>query len=178
VEALEEASRLPAAPREQPRDDLLVEHAVQLPRHARGEEKTRRADVEREAARSPDRIVEQLRTRGQHRLLTVAGRHHAAALPEELVHPAVPLVVEDELDPGSLRCDLLGKIVDGGTEPAVDDHGVDALSCEPERLQQGLPVVADRRPPLDLKAGVPKLLADVAEIGVDGGRSGPRRRCR
>ena len=35
VEALQEARRLPAALREQARDDLLLEHAVQLARHAR-----------------------------------------------------------------------------------------------------------------------------------------------
>ena len=142
---------------------------MQLPRHARGEEEARLADVEREAACSADGIVEQLRTRGQHGLLAVAGRHHAAALAEQLLHPAEPLLAEDELDAGGLRRDLLGQIVDGGPEPAVDDHRVDALPREPERLQQRLPIVADRRPPLDLEPDVPELLADVAEIGVDGG---------
>ena len=92
------------------------------------EEEARLADVEREAAGGADRIVEQLGAGGQHGLLAVVGRHHAAAPAEELLHPAEPFLAEDELDAGGLGRDLLRQIVDRGAQPAVDDDRVGALA--------------------------------------------------
>ena len=152
---------------QQPRDDLFIEHAVQLARHARREEEARLADVEREAACRADGIVDQLGAGGQHGLLAIAGRHHSAAPTEQLVHAAEPFLAEDQLDAGGLGGHLLGQIVDSGAEPAVDDDGVDPLPGEPEGLEQGLAIVADRRPPQDWESDVAELLADVAEVGVD-----------
>src|SRR5215470_17896407 len=71
VEALEADRGLLAAPREQTGDDLLLEHATQLARHAGREEEARLADVEREAARGADGVVEDLRGGGEHGLLAV-----------------------------------------------------------------------------------------------------------
>ena len=80
MEALEVDRRRRAAARQQARDDLLLQHAAQLARHAGREEEARLADVEREAAGGADRIVDHLGRGGQHRLLAVVGRHDAAAL--------------------------------------------------------------------------------------------------
>src|SRR5688500_8342749 len=98
MKTLEEDRGLYTAAGEEARDDLLLEHAPELARHARREEESRLADVEREATGGADRVVEHLRRRGQHRLLAVVGRHDAAAPGEELLHPREPLLAEDELD--------------------------------------------------------------------------------
>jgi hypothetical protein len=63
VEPLEVDHRLHAALGEDPRDHLLLEHAPQLARDAGREEEAGAADVEREAARGADRIVDHLRGR-------------------------------------------------------------------------------------------------------------------
>src|SRR5262249_51683858 len=60
VEALEMDHRLQSALGQEPRDDLLLEHALELARHAGREEEAGSADVEREAARGADRIVDHL----------------------------------------------------------------------------------------------------------------------
>ena len=126
VEPLQVDHRLHAALGEEPRDDLLLEHAPQLARNARREEEARAADVEREAARGADRIVDHLRGGGQHGLLPVVGRHHAAAPLEEVLHPGEPLLVQRELDAGRLGRDLLRQVVDRRAEAAVDDDRVRA----------------------------------------------------
>ena len=102
-----------SAARQQARDDLLFEHAKQLARHAWGEEKPRLADVEREAAGGADRIVEDLGADRQHRLLAVIRRHDPVAPAEEILHAAEPILVQDEVDAGGARRDLLRQIVDG-----------------------------------------------------------------
>ena len=99
--------------RQEARDDLLFEHAVQLARHSGGEEKPSLADVEREAAGGADRVVEDLGGGRQHRLLRVVRRHDPVAAAEEILHAPEPILVEDELDPGGARRDLLRQIVDG-----------------------------------------------------------------
>jgi len=58
-----------AAARQEARDDLLFEHAVELVRDAGGEEKPGLADVESKAAGGADRVVESLGSGRQHRLL-------------------------------------------------------------------------------------------------------------
>ena len=167
VEALQEDRRLQAALRQEPRDDLLLEHATELARHPGGEEEAGPADVEREAARGADRVVDDLCGDGQHGLLPVVGRHHAAAPAEELFHPRQPRVIEDELDAGGLGRDFLGQIVDRGTQATVDDDRVGALPCQLERPQEALPIVTDRRLPPDREPDVLELLTHVAEVGVD-----------
>ncbi len=167
MEALQVDDAWRAAARQQARDDLLVQHAVQLARHARREEEARVADVEREAAGRADRVVEDLGRLRQHRLLAVVGRHDAAAAVEEALHAREPVLAEDELDAGGPRRDLLREIVDGGTEPAIDDDRIGARAGLGERRQQRLAVVAHRRAPAHGEADILELLADVAEIGVD-----------
>ena len=135
--------RLLAAPGEKARDHLLVEHAVQLARHARREEEARLADVEREAAGGADRVVDDLGARRQHRLLAVVGRHHAAAAAEQCLHPGEPFLAQHQFDAGRLGGDLLRQIVDRGAEAAIDDDRVGALAGEPERGQERVAVVAD-----------------------------------
>src|SRR5437763_1489549 len=83
-------------------------------------------------------------------LVSIAGRHDAGTSTEEVLHLVEPFLVEHELDTCRLRRDLLGKIIDCGPEPAVDDDGIDALAGELERLEQRLAVVADRSSPDDL----------------------------
>src|SRR5262245_57493876 len=102
TEALEEDCRLQPAAGQQARNDLLLEHPLQLARHAGREEEARAADVEREATGGADRIVDDLRGRGQHGLLLVVGRHHAAAPAEEPLHAGQPLLVHRQLDTGGL----------------------------------------------------------------------------
>src|SRR5262245_50270741 len=79
MKALQMNRCLHAALRKQPGNDLLLEHATQLPGNAGREHESCLADVERETAGGADRIVEYLGTGRQHGLLAVAGRHHAAA---------------------------------------------------------------------------------------------------
>ena len=167
VEPLEMDHRLHAALGEDPRDHLLLEHAPQLARDARREEEAGAADVEREAARGADRIVDHLRGGGQHGLLHVVGRHDAAAPLEEVLHPGEPLLVQRELDPRRLRRDLLRQVVHRRPQAAVDDDRIRALSGELEGQQQALAIVADRRLPLHREPDVLELLAHVAEVGVD-----------
>src|SRR5215472_8793253 len=97
-----------AAARQEPRDDLLFEHAAQLTRHAGSEEEASLADVERKAAGGADRVVEDLSSGWQHRLLFVVLRHDAAAPAEEILHALQPVLVEDELDPGGAGRNFLG----------------------------------------------------------------------
>ena len=112
MEALQIDRGLHAALREEPRNDLLLEHAAQLARNAGREEEPRLADVEREAAGGADRVVEHLGAGGQHGLLPVVGRHHAAAPLEIRFHPREPFLAQDELDAGGLGRDFLRQIVD------------------------------------------------------------------
>src|SRR5512138_3116784 len=121
MEALQEDRSLVAATREQPRDDLLVEHAMQLARNAWREKEARLADVVREPAGRTDRIVEHLRTRREHRLLAVARWHDASPALEEILHLGEPALVEHELHAGGLCRDLLRKIVYRRTQTAVHD---------------------------------------------------------
>ena len=121
---------------QQPRNDLLFEHAPHLARHARREEEARLADVHREAARGADGIVEHLGAGRQHRLLPVVRRHHAAAAREEVLHRRQPRLVQLELDAGGLRGDFLRQVVDRGPEAAIDDDRVGALAGQLEGEQQ------------------------------------------
>ena len=107
MKALQVDCRRRAAARQEPGDDLLFEHAVELARHAGGEEKPSLADVERETAGGADRVVEDLGSRRQHRLFAVVRRHHPVAAAEEILHALQPVLVEDELDPGRARSDFL-----------------------------------------------------------------------
>src|SRR5205807_777861 len=136
-------------------------------RHPRGEEEAGAADVEREAAGGADRIVDHLGGDGQDRLLRVVRRQHAAAPAEEVLHPPEPRVVQRELDARGLGRDLLGEVVDGGSEAAVDDDGVGALPRQLEGAEQALPVVAHRGLPPDREPDILELLADVGEVAVD-----------
>jgi hypothetical protein len=168
VKALQVDDGLQPALGEEARDDLFFEHATELARDAGSEEEARLADVEGEAAGGADGVVDHLRGDRQHGLLPVVGRHGAAAPAEEVFHADEPLVVENELDPGGLGRDLLGEIVDGGPEAAVDDDRVGPLGGELEGLEQALPVVAHGGFPADGEPHVGKLLAHVAEVGIDG----------
>ena len=167
MEPLEEDRGLPAAPRQEPRDHLLVEHAVQLARHAGGEEEARLADVEREAAGRADRIVEHFRGRGQHRLLAVVGRHDAAAAREQRLHLGEPFLAEDELDPRRLGRDLLRQIIDRGPEPAIDHDRVRPLPGEAEGGEKRVAVVADDGAPAHREPDILELLGDRVVVGVD-----------
>ena len=128
MEALQMDRGRDTAARQQARDDLLFEHAAQFARHSRRKEEPRLADVERKAAGGADRVVEDLGGRRQHRLLPVVRRHDAVAAAEEILHALQPVLVEDELDPGGARGDLLRQVVDGRPEPAIDDDRVGALA--------------------------------------------------
>ncbi len=167
METLEEDRDLQAALGQQARNDLLLEHAPQLARHARGEEESRLADVEGESARGADRVVEHFGGGRQHRLLAIVGRHLPAAQPEEFFHALQPRFVEHQLDPGGARGDLLRQIIHRRTESAIDDHRVGALSGEFEGQQQAVAIVADGGLPAHRQAHVLQLLRDVAEVGVD-----------
>src|SRR5262249_44242519 len=63
--------------------------------------------------------------------------------------------------------DLLGQVVDGRAEAAVDDDRIGALAGELEGAEQALAVVADGGLPAHGEADVLELLAHVAEVGVD-----------
>ena len=63
VEALQPRHAGDAAQLQQARDDLLVEHAAHLARHAGGEEEARLADGDGEAAGRADRVVDELGVR-------------------------------------------------------------------------------------------------------------------
>src|SRR6266481_2832552 len=167
VKALQVDDGLQAALCQEAGDDLLLEHAPELARHARREEEPGLADVEREAAGRADRVVDHLRGDRQHGLLPVVRRHYAAAPAKEVLHAGQPLLVQRQLDAGRLRRDLLGQVVDRGAEAAVDDDRVRSLRRQLERPQQALAVVADRRLPPDREADVLQPLAHVAEVGVD-----------
>ena len=167
VEALQEDGAGQAGLGEQARDDLLLQHAAQLARDAGGEVEARPADVHREAAGGPDRVVDHLRGGRQHGLLAVVGRHHPAPPLEEVLHALEPVLVERQVHPGGLGRDLLREIVHRGPEAAVDDDRVGALARELEGAQQVLPIVADRGLPLHGEPNVLQLLGDIAEIGVD-----------
>jgi hypothetical protein len=157
---------LPGA-RQEPRDDLLLQHAPELARHARREEEPRLADVERKPAGGADRVVEDFRRGRQHRLLVVVGRHDAVAAAEEILHALQPVLVEDELDAGGAGGDFLREVVDGGPQPAIDYDGIGALGRQPEGREQLLAVVADGRPRGDREPEILELLGHVAEIGID-----------
>ena len=131
------------------------------------EEEARAADVEREAAGGADRVVDDLRRGGQHRLLAVVRRHDAAALGEEVLHLRQPLFVQHELHAGGLCRDLLRQIIDGRAETAIDDDRIGALRGKAERIQQALAVVADGGAPVHRQPDVLELLAHVAEVGID-----------
>src|SRR3989440_8438279 len=167
VEALELDRRLQPTLGEQPRDDLLLQHALELAGDAGREEEARAADVDGEAAGGADGVVDDLGCRRQHRLLAVVRRHRAATAPEEILHLRQPLLVERQLDAGRLSGDLLREVVDGGAETTVDDDGVGALARQLKGTQEALAVVAHRRLPGDREADVLDLLADVREVGVD-----------
>ena len=156
MESLEEDRRRCAAARQQARDHLLLQHAVKLARHARGEEEPCLADIEREAAGGADRVVDDLRAGGQHGLLAVVRRHDAAALGEEVLHLRQPLFVQHEVHAGRLGGYLLRQVIDGGAEAAVDDDRIDALGGKAERLQQAFPVVADGGAPVAPRARHPR----------------------
>jgi len=156
-----------AAARQEARDNLLFEHAAQLARHPRGEEKSGLADIERKAASGADRVIEDLGGHQQHRLLPVVRRHDAVAPPEEILHALEPVLVEDEIDTGSARRDLLRQIVDGRPEPAIDDDRVGALARQPKRREQLLAVIADDRSPSDREPEILELLRHIAEVGID-----------
>ncbi len=162
MKALQVDHCLDAAALEQGGDDLLLEHASKLARHAGGEEEARVADVEREAAGGADRIVDDLAGCRQHRLLAVVRRHHAAAAVEVFLHAR-----EDKIDTGSLRGNFLREIVDRRTEPAIDDDGVGALASLTECSQQRLAVIAYCRAPTHRQSEILELLADVTEVAID-----------
>ena len=122
--------RLQAALGEEARDDLLLEHALELARDSRGKEEAGLSDVERKSAGGADGVVDHLGRDGQHRLFLVVRRHHTAAPAKEVLHPDQPLLVEDEIDASGLGGDFLRQIVDGGAEAAVDDDRVGALGGE------------------------------------------------
>ena len=94
-------------PWQNPRDDLLLQHAVQFARHARGEEEAGLADVEGEAAGGADRVVDHLSGGWEHRLFDVVRRHGAHSAGEEGLHAAEPFFVQDEFDAGGLGGDFL-----------------------------------------------------------------------
>ncbi len=167
MEALEMDHGLDAAALEEARDDLGLEHPPELARHAGREEEARFADIQGEAARGADRVVDDFGARRQHRLLAVVGRHDAAAAVEILLHARQPLGVEHEVDSGRLRGDFVREIVDRRAEAAIDDDGAGALAGLAECGEQRLAVVADRRAPAHGKAEILELLADIAEITVD-----------
>src|SRR5207247_417136 len=167
MEALEMDRRLQAALGEQSRDDLLLEHALELAWHAGREIEACLADVQREAASGADGIVDDFGGRGQHGLLAVVRRHHPAAPTEEGFHRRQPSLVEHERHARGLGGDLLREIVDGWAEAAVDDDGAGAGAGQAEGLQQALAIVADGRLPRDRQPDVLELLADVSEVGVD-----------
>src|SRR5437870_1634532 len=167
VEALQVDGGLETALREEPRDDLLLEHAPELAGDAGSEEEAGLADVHGEAAGGADGIVDDLRRYRQHGLLPVVGRHDAATPAEEVLHAGEPFFVQDELDARRLSRDFLGQVVDGGAEPAVDDDGIRALGGKLKGPEQALAVVAHRGLPLHGEAHVLQLLAHVAEVGVD-----------
>jgi len=167
MEPLEVDGDRPPGLGKQARDDLLLQHAAKLARHAGREKEAGGTDIESEAASGADRVVEDLRGRRQHRLLPVVGRHGASASGEERLHLLEPFPVQHQLAAGSLGRDLLREVVDRGTEPAIDDHRVGAACGQPERLQQSLAIVADRRAPDDRQPDILELLAHVAEVRVD-----------
>ena len=74
-----------------------------------------------------------------------------------------------ELNAGRFSRDLLGKIVNGGPKPTIDDDGVTPSAGKLESFQQCCSIVADGSPPAHLEANVAEALADVAEIGIDRG---------
>ena len=118
-------------------DDLLLQHAVEFARHAGGEKEARLADVECEAAGGADRVVDHLGGGGQHCLFHVVRRHGAHAAGEEGLHRRQPFFVQDEFDAGGLGGDFLRQVVDGGTEAAIDDHGIGAGGGKLEGGQAG-----------------------------------------
>src|SRR6516164_7302942 len=143
MKALQMDRRGRPAARQETRDDLLLEYAPQFARHTGGEEKAGPADVERKAAGGTDRLVEDLGGRRQHRLLPVVLRHDPVAPAEEILHAQQPILVEDQLDAGRARSDLLRQIVDSGSEPAIDDDRVSSPGRQTKRREQFLAVVAD-----------------------------------
>src|SRR5262249_36625431 len=167
MKALQMNRCLHAALRKQPGNDVLVQHARQLPGNAGREHESRLADVERETACRADRIVEYLGAGRQHGLLAVAGRHHAAASMEIGFHPGKPLLVQDEIHTRGLGGNLLGKVIDRGSQSAVDDDGVGALPGESKREQQALAIVSHLCFPTEREPELLELLAYVAEVGVD-----------
>ncbi len=139
VEALQPRHAGDAADLEQARDQLLLEHEAHLARHARGEEEAGLADGDGEAAGRADRVVDELGVLRQHRLLLVVGRHDAAAPRVVLLHARHPVLVQHQRDAARLGRHLLGEVVDGGAEPAIDDHGVGALARLGGRPAAGFP---------------------------------------
>src|SRR5262249_21260325 len=82
-------------------------------------------------------------------------------------HPLQPILVEDKVDPSGARRDFLRQIVDGRTEPAIDDDRVGALGRQSKRGEQLLTVIPDGRPPARRQPEILDLLAHIAEVGVD-----------
>src|SRR6202035_2432294 len=78
-----------------------------------------------------------------------------------------PVFVEDELDPGGACRDLLGEIVDGGPQPAIDDDRIGTSPGHSKRREQFLAIIADGRPPAHREPEILELLGHIAEIGVD-----------
>ena len=152
---------------EQARDHLLLQHAAQFARHAGREEEAGTANVEREAARGADRVIDDLGGGWQHCLLAVVRRHDAAALGEEPLHLRQPLFVQHQLDAGRLCRDLLRQVIDGRAETTIDDHRIGPLAGMAEGSQQAFPIIADGRAPVNREPDVLELLAHVAEVGVD-----------
>src|SRR5919198_1357764 len=124
-------------------DDLLFEHAAQFPRHTRGEEKARLADVDSEATGCTDGIIEHLCRGWQHGLFAVVGWHSPTAAPEHLFHTGQPALVQHEFYAGSLGGNFLRQVVHGRPQATVDDHGVRTLPGKLKSPQEFLAVIAN-----------------------------------
>ena len=78
------------------------------------------------------------------------------------------MLAQHQLHAAGLGGDLLGKVVDRGPQPAIDDHRVGALAGLAEVRQQARAVVADRGAPVHGQPDLAEPAGDVAVIAVDG----------
>ena len=142
---------IPAETRGDPREHLLIDHPVKLPRYARHEEEQRLLRLEHEPGCGADRVRENLRALGEVGLLRVVLGHLAPDRLEEAPDPLENPCIAHELAPqssgGHLGCDVVSR----GPETTRDEDHPGSPYGRAEHLFDGTCLVGHRHVPPGLQ---------------------------
>ena len=148
------------------RNNLLLQHAVEFARHARGEEEAGLADVECEPQAVPIGLSIISAVAGSIACFTLFGGIVRILRVKKDSIRASHSSCRTSSTPAACAATSCDRSSTVGTEAPVYDHGVGPGGGELEGGQQGVAVVTDGGAPVDGQSHVLQLLRHIGEVGV------------